>query len=429
MSVVRLLPRQPVQGEIVDIATDKSMSHRAAILSLLCSKPSRVRGFLRAEDTLHTLQIAKNLGLGVQENDDELILTSPKALVEPACVLDCGNAGTAMRLFCGLLAGVQGSFFVLDGDCYLRARPMQRVIAPLSQMGAQIWGRKGDSLAPLAVRGGALQATSYRSPVASAQVKSAFVLAALRANGECEFVEPELSRDHTEKMLQAMGATFSCDKGILRIVPLESPLEPLDITIPSDPSSAFFFAVAAAIVPDSEIVLRNVLLNPTRIEAYQVLRKMGAQITFNKIPNAYDDVGDICVRYGGQLTAIDVSERIAWLIDEIPALAVAMACAKGKSRLTGAKELRVKETDRIAAVATNLRACGISVRELSDGFEIDGGDVQAATCDSFGDHRIAMSFAILGLLVPMTITDSGAMAVSFPTFLNLLSRFGMIEES
>ncbi len=156
---------------------------------------------------------------------------------------------------------------------------------------------------------------------------------------------------------------------------------------------------------------------------------MGAQISFHAIPNAYDDVGDIHIRYGGQLAAVDVSERIAWLIDEIPALAVAMACAKGKSRLTGAKELRVKETDRIAAVATNLRACGISVHELPDGFEIDGGRVQAATCDSFGDHRIAMSFAILGLLVPMTITDSGAMAVSFPTFLNLLSRFSMIEES
>lgn len=429
MSVVRLLPRQPVRGEITDIATDKSISHRAAILSLLCSKPSRVRGYLRAEDTLHTLQIAKNLGLKVQENDDELILTPPKAIAEPACILDCGNAGTAMRLFCGLLAGAQGRFFVLDGDCYLRSRPMRRVVAPLAQMGAQIWGREGDSLAPLAVRGSALRAADYESPVASAQIKSAFVLAALQADGACTFAEPELSRDHTERMLTAMGAKLLRENQTIRISPLQSPLEPLDLEIPSDPSSAFFFAVAAAIVPSSEVVLRNVLLNPTRIEAYQVLRKMGAQISFDKIPNAYDDVGDICVRYGGQLSAVDVGERIAWLIDEIPALAVAMACAKGRSKLTGAKELRVKETDRIAAVATNLRACGISVRELPDGFEIDGGDVRAATCDSFGDHRIAMSFAILGLLVPMTITDSGAMAVSFPTFLHLLSRFGTVEES
>ena len=429
MSVVRLLPREPVRGEIADIATDKSISHRAAILSLLCAKTSRVRGYLRAEDTLHTLQIAKNLGLSVQENDDELILTPPKDIAEPACVLDCGNAGTAMRLFCGLVAGVRGRFFVLDGDCYLRARPMRRVVAPLSQMGAQIWGREGDSLAPLAVRGSALRATNYESPVASAQIKSAFVLAALQADGECVFAEPELSRDHTERMLTAMGAKLLRENQTIRISPLQAPLEPLDLEIPSDPSSAFFFAVAAAIVPGSEIVLRNVLLNPTRIEAFEVLRKMGAQISFDAIPNAYDDVGDICVRYGGRLSAIDVSERIAWLIDEIPALAVAMACAKGTSRLTGAKELRVKETDRIAAVATNLRACGISVQELPDGFLIEGGDVRAATCDSFGDHRIAMSFAILGLLVPMTITDSGAMAVSFPTFLHLLSRFGVVEES
>ena len=255
------------------------------------------------------------------------------------------------------------------------------------------------------------------------------MLAALQADGECVFAEPELSRDHTERMLTAMGAKLLRENQTIRISPLQAPLEPLDLEIPSDPSSAFFFAVAAAIVPGSEIVLRNVLLNPTRIEAFEVLRKMGAQISFDAIPNAYDDVGDICVRYGGRLSAIDVSERIAWLIDEIPALAVAMACAKGTSRLTGAKELRVKETDRIAAVATNLRACGISVQELPDGFLIEGGDVRAATCDSFGDHRIAMSFAILGLLVPMTITDSGAMAVSFPTFLHLLSRFGMVEES
>ncbi|MDE7447480.1 MAG: 3-phosphoshikimate 1-carboxyvinyltransferase, partial [Helicobacter sp.] len=260
MNVVRLLPREPVRGEIADIATDKSISHRAAILSLLCAKTSRVRGYLRAEDTLHTLQIAKNLGLSVQENDDELILTPPKDIAEPACILDCGNAGTAMRLFCGLLAGVQGRFFVLDGDCYLRARPMRRVVAPLVRMGAQIWGREGDSLAPLAVRGSALCATNYESPVASAQIKSAFVLAALQADGECVFAEPELSRDHTERMLTAMGAKLLRENQTIRISPLQAPLEPLDLEIPSDPSSAFFFAVAAAIVPGSEIVLRNVLL-------------------------------------------------------------------------------------------------------------------------------------------------------------------------
>lgn len=428
MSVVRLLPKKPVQGEIANIATDKSISHRAAILSLLSAKPSRVRGYLRAEDTLHTLQIAQNLGLSVQENGDELILTPPKSIVEPACVLDCGNAGTAMRLFCGFLAGVKG-FFVLDGDCYLRARPMRRVVAPLEQMGAQIWGRANHSLAPLAIHGSTLRAATYQSPVASAQIKSAFVLAALHSDGECVFGEPELSRDHTERMLRAMGAKLVQENQKIRIRPLESPLEPLDLEIPSDPSSAFFFAVAAAIVPDSEVVLRNVLLNPTRIEAFEVLRKMGAEICYTKIPNPYDDVGDISVRYGGQLSAVSVSENIAWLIDEIPALAVAMACAKGVSKLTGAKELRVKETDRIAAVATNLRACGIDVRELDDGFEIIGGNAQSATCDSFGDHRIAMSFALLGLLVPMTITNSAAIAVSFPTFLSILGRFSAVEES
>ncbi len=264
----------------------------------------------------------------------------------------------------------------------------------------------------------------YESPIASAQVKSAMILAALRAKGKCEYTEPHLSRDHTERMLRGMGAQVvsKIDKEVrIFIEPLKKPLEPLEITIPADPSSAFFFAVAAAIIPGARVRLVDVTLNPTRIEAYRVLERMGAYVELVQKEDRYEPIGDIIVE-GRALRAVEVGENIAWLIDELPALAIAMAVAEGTSIVKNAKELRVKESDRIKSVVENLRACGIEVEEFEDGYAITGGKLESATIQSYGDHRIAMSFAIAGLLADMKIVDIDCIATSFPNFIEILEK-------
>jgi len=420
---MRRLKVEPAKAfELVcdEIAADKSISHRCAMFALLSDKESRIRGFLRAEDTLNTLKIVQMLGAKVDDDGVEICITPPERINEPDDVLDCGNSGTGMRLFCGLLSAVPGHF-VLTGDKYLRRRPMRRVTGPLGKIGAKIDGREEGNLAPLAIRGRELKAFEYESPIASAQVKSAMILAALRADGISSFKEPELSRDHTERMLKGMGAQIESGESVT-IHPLQKPLEPLDIDVPSDPSSAFFFAVAAAIVPDSRVVIKNVTLNPTRIEAYEVLKRMGAKIELIQKENRYEPIGDIEVIYNGPLRGVEVSERIAWLIDELPALAIAMACAEGVSAVKNAAELRVKESDRIGCVVAGLRKCGITCREFEDGYEIEGGKLQPAVIDSCGDHRIAMSFAIAGLVAGMEIEDTACIETSFPNFVALLSR-------
>ncbi|RAX57690.1 3-phosphoshikimate 1-carboxyvinyltransferase [Helicobacter monodelphidis] len=425
MSSLKISPKVSIQGEFTRIATDKSISHRCAIFSLLAKERSVVRGYLEAEDTLNTLKIAQSLGLSVEKNADEWYFSPPKkGIVEPSNVLDCGNAGTAMRLYCGLLSAVNGHF-VLNGDRYLNMRPMKRVVTPLRDIGARIQGREDGNFAPLSILGMPLKGFSYRSPIASAQVKSAMILAALQGNEECEYYEPEKSRDHSERILRGMGANIQeIEKGI-RISPSRS-LLPLEIDIPSDPSSAFFFAVAAAITPHSEILLKNVLLNPTRIEGFEVLRRMGANVSYTYRDNPYDMVGDIYVKYA-PLHGIEVCDFIPSLIDEIPALAIAMAQAQGESRISNATELRVKECDRIKAVVQNLSACGIQAEEYPDGFRIVGGEFKSAELDSFGDHRIAMSFALVGLICPIVMHSSEAMNVSFPHFAELLSQSAIIQ--
>ncbi|WP_456431339.1 3-phosphoshikimate 1-carboxyvinyltransferase, partial [Nitratifractor sp.] len=272
MKTVRVAAaRNPFDLLCDDIAPDKSISHRSAMFALLSDRPSRVKNYLRGEDTLATLSIVRSLGVAVEEEDEGAIrIVPPERIVEPEEILDCGNAGTAMRLFCGLLAGVEGSF-VLTGDRYLRRRPMRRVVDPLRKIGAAIDGREGGNLAPLHIRGGALEPFEYHSPVDSAQVKSALILAALRAKGTCRYKENFLSRDHTERMLLGMGAELrKAEEGWIEIEPLAKPLKPLDLRIPADPSSAFFFAVAAAIVPGSVVRFTEISLNPTRIEAFRV---------------------------------------------------------------------------------------------------------------------------------------------------------------
>jgi 3-phosphoshikimate 1-carboxyvinyltransferase len=415
-------------AQIADIAPDKSISHRAAMFALLSDRPSRIRNFLTGEDTLNTLAIVEQLGAQVTHREDgQIEITPPRELQEPDDVLDCGNAGTGMRLFCGLLSGVEGSF-VLSGDRYLRSRPMRRVTDPLRRIGAHIDGRQEANLAPLHIRGGNLEAFVYDSPIDSAQVKSALILAALRAGGASRYREKLLSRDHTERMLRGMGAAITTDaEGWIEIAPMTAPLDPLDITVPADPSSGFFFAVAAAIVPGSDVTIRHVTLNPTRIEAYNVLARMGASVTLIEHEDRYEPVGDIRIAYGGKLRAVEVDTRIAWLIDELPALAIAMAAADGVSRVRNAAELRVKESDRIASVLAGLGAAGIETEEYEDGYAIVGGSFRPATIDSFGDHRIAMSFSIAGLLCGMRIEDTACVETSFPNFYTLLNQFTKVH--
>jgi 3-phosphoshikimate 1-carboxyvinyltransferase len=406
---------------IDNIASDKSISHRCAMFSLLSDQTSYIKNFLQGEDTLDSLKIAQKLGAIVEQNGKDVTITPPKELKEPDDILDCGNAGTGMRLYAGLLSGIKGSF-ILTGDKYLRSRPMNRVVKPLRDIGAKIDGREDGNKAPLHIRGGDLKPFKYHSPIDSAQVKSALILAALQAKEPSFYKEDLLSRDHTERMLKGMGVDISTNQdGWIKIVPISKKLKPLNITVPTDPSSAFFFAVAAAIVPNSKVVLKNVTLNPTRIEAYEILRKMGAKITYIKSEDIYEPMGDIIVEYS-PLKSITVEKNIAWLIDELPALSIAMSCANGTSIVKNAKELRVKESDRISSVITALNSCGIKTTEQEDGYTITGAKLKSATINSHGDHRIAMSFAIAGLLCDMKIEDTQCIDTSFPNFMEIIDK-------
>ncbi|MBP1680597.1 MAG: aroA [Proteobacteria bacterium] len=427
MKTLHVNPKASFEFTTDQIASDKSISHRCAIFSLLSDKPSRVKNYLPAEDTMCTLSIVQSLGATVETAEDgTLTITPPASIVEPPLILDCGNSGTAIRLLMGFLSSCKG-FFVLYGDKYLCSRPMRRVADPLRSIGAQIDGRNNGNYAPLGIRGETLKAFHYESKIASAQVKSALILAALQADGVSTFSEPELSRDHSERMLRGMGANVISEGLKVTIHPQTKPLNSLYITVPSDPSSGFFFAVAAAINIGSKVTLHNMLLNPTRIEAYKVLERMGAGVEFIEKESLYESVGDIVIT-GKVLQGVEVSENISWLIDELPALSIAFACANGKSLVKNAQELRVKESDRISSVVNNLRLCAIAVEEFEDGYEVSGGVLQSATINSFGDHRIAMSFAIAGTKTAMKIEDIDCINTSFPNFIELLSQIGNVNQ-
>ncbi len=413
----------PFNIVIDNIASDKSISHRCAMFSLFSDKPSTIKNYLRGEDTMDSLRIAEKLGATVEDDKKTgiITITPPKTLSEPDDILDCGNAGTGMRLYAGLLAGIEGSF-ILTGDKYLRSRPMKRVADPLRNIGASIDGRENGNKAPLHIRGAKLDSFKYHSPIDSAQIKSALILAGIQSDQKSYYKEDLLSRDHTERMLNGMGATIHTNEdGWIEIEPLKGKLKPLNITVPTDPSSAFFFAIAAAITPNSKVTLKNVTLNPTRIEAYKILEKMGTKVSYIKTEDVYEPIGDIVIEYN-ELNGVTVDSNIAWLIDELPALSIAMSIANGKSTVKNAKELRVKESDRISAVVNNLQKCGVSYTEFEDGYEIDGNStLKQATINSHGDHRIAMSFAVAGLLCGMTIEDTQCIETSFPNFSDILS--------
>jgi 3-phosphoshikimate 1-carboxyvinyltransferase len=347
-------------------------------------------------------------------------------LKEPDDVLNAGNSGTTARLLLGVLAG-QSFYSVLTGDGSLRRRPMGRVSGPLTEMGARFWGRAEDSLLPLSIRGGGLRPLSYRSPVASAQVKSAVLLAGLFAYGETAVLEPERSRDHTERMLAAFGARVEINVNEARVAGMPALAGRL-VRVPGDISSAAFFLVAASIIPGSDLTIRNVGINPTRTGVLDVLEEMGGRLEYlNRREESGEPVADIRVR-AAELHGVEVGgDVIPRLIDELPVLAVAALFARGKTVIRDAVELRVKETDRIAAMAGELGILGAEVEERQDGFEIQGGrPVSGGIVRSHGDHRVAMSLCVAALAAqsPVSLDSPECIAISYPTFFETLGALG-----
>ncbi len=405
---------------------DKSISHRVAILGALAEGSMDVQNFLCSEDCLNTLRAMQQLGAEVQwtaEGSTDFRLTGTAMLPQAAKQdIDCGNSGTGMRLMAGLMAGLPFST-CLFGDHSLSSRPMKRIIDPLSLMGAQIeaCGEKS-GCAPLQITGATMNPIHYDLPMASAQVKSAVLLAGLLAEGETSVHQPAITRDHTERLLAHFDVPCTTSADGLDVA-VQGPvhIKAKDITIPADISSAAFWLVAASIVPGSDLTLKNVGLNPTRDAIVHVLKRMGADIMITvSDAEAKEPYGDIRVRYTGELVATEVfPAEVPNLIDEIPVLTVAAAFAKGTTKIRNAKELRVKESDRIATTAGNLRAMGALVEEFSDGMEITGGaPLHGAVLDSFGDHRIAMSFLMAGLCADgeTTLLHCENINTSYPSF-------------
>lgn len=413
-----------LQGELTPPG-DKSISHRALIMSCLAEGQSTVEGLLVSEDVLATASACRQLGMTMRKEGGVLLIdgVGGAGLSAPDAPLDMGNSGTAMRLLAGVLAA-QPFRSSLIADPSLSGRPMNRIVHPLSLMGARIETAE-DGTPPLTIDGNpGLQGISYQSPIASAQVKSCLLLAGLYAQGETTVSEPLKSRDHTEKMLPVFGVRLRGGCGVSG----GSKLKGADIHVPADISSSAFFMVAAALVPDSDLLLRNVGLNETRDGIIHVLEAMGADITIHDRRRfGEEDVGDVRVRYAGRLRGIDIpAELVPSLIDELPVILALSAVAEGTTRLRGAAELRVKESDRIAVMSNGLRTLGVSLTEYPDGVDIEGGAITSGRVDGAGDHRCAMSFAILGQVAPSELQVSGAenISTSYPAFSEDLDRAG-----
>ena len=418
-----------VQGKIA-VPGDKSISHRALMLGAIATGETTIAGLLLGEDPCSTASCFQAMGAEISPLNTEKVTVKGIGLgnlQEPMDVLNAGNSGTTIRLMLGLLASHPDRFFTVTGDSSLRSRPMSRVIKPLQQMGAQIWGRKANSLAPLAVRGQQLKPHHYHSPIASAQVKSCLLLAGLMTDGKTTITEPSLSRDHSERMLQAFGAQLAIDPET-HSVSIFGPatLQGQQIIVPGDISSAAFWLVAASILPGSELVIENVGINPTRTGVLEVLEQMGANITLeNERIATGEPVADLRVRHSLLKACTIAGDLIPRLIDEIPILAVAALFAQGTTIIRDAAELRVKESDRLAVVASQLNRMGAKITELPDGLEITGGTPLGGTeVDSYTDHRIAMSLAIAALMAKnkTTIHRAEAAAVSYPGFISTLQQ-------
>lgn len=418
-----------LQGSI-RVPGDKSISHRALMLGSLASGETTISGLLLGEDPRSTANCFRALGAEISELNTELVKVQGVGigqLQEPIDILDAGNSGTTMRLMLGILASHPDRFFTVTGDNSLRSRPMSRVVKPLQEMGAKIWGRKGNTLAPLAIQGQKLQPIHYHSAIASAQVKSCILLAGLMAEGKTTVTEPALSRDHSERMLQAFGAEISVDRDTCSVtVTGPAQLHGQNVIVPGDISSAAFWLVAGAIVPNSELLIENVGVNPTRTGILEILEIMGADIQLeNQRLVAGEPVADLRVRYSSLKACTIAGDVIPRLIDEIPILAVAAIFAEGTTIIRDAAELRVKESDRLAVMAQQLTQMGAKITELPDGMEITGGTpLHGTDVDSHTDHRVAMSLAIAALNAAGTTTihRAEAAAISYPNFTATLQK-------
>jgi 3-phosphoshikimate 1-carboxyvinyltransferase len=432
MSHLVVRPGAPLRGE-AHLPGDKSISHRVLLLGAIAEGLTSVRNFLPAGDCLATLRAVRALGIEAEAPSPTAVVVRGRGLHglrEADDVLDCARSGTTMRLLAGLLAG-QPFTSVLGGDAQLRRRPMSRIAEPLRQMGATVLGRDGGRLPPLTIEGGGLQGIDYRLPVASAQVKSALLLAGLFAKGETTLHVPGPARDHTERLLQAMGCDLTQDPRCkMQDLVLQPPtrLVPLDLIVPGDFSSAAFLAVAATLVPGSQITLRGVGVNPTRTGLLEVLAAMGAEI---EVQRTHDEGGesaaDLAVR-AAELAGVEVGgEVVVRAIDELPLLAVAASQAQGETVLRDAGELRVKETDRIAVTVGELRRLGADIEDKPDGFVVGGPTrLQGAMVRSHGDHRLAMALCIAGLVArgETRVEGTDCIADSFPGFAQALAGLG-----
>ena len=420
-------PADALQGEVT-VPGDKSISHRAIMLGSIARGVTRVHGFLDGEDCLATLKAFQSMGVRIERHEAQEVVihgVGKKGLKKPLASLDCGNSGTSMRLLAGILSA-QAFDSELSGDESLNKRPMERIRRPLLQMGADISASEGRP--PLLIRGGqSLRGITYEMPEASAQVKSCLLLAGMYATGETRVIEPVLARDHTERMLASFSYPIKREDNLL-IINSSSECVGTDITVPGDISSAAFFIVAATLIPHSELLIKNVGVNSTRTGLLHILKRMGANITIsNRRQCGEEPIADLYVRHA-KLHGIVIPEAIVpAAIDEFPVLFIAAACAEGQTILHGAKELRCKESDRIAVMVDGLNRLGVEAKALDDGIFIRGGTLQGGEVNSQHDHRIAMAFAIAGAIAtsPVTIKHCDNVSTSFPSFVALANQINL----
>ncbi len=421
---MKLTVRKPAKADgTIKVSGDKSISHRALLIGAIANGETKIKGFSQGGDCRSTLNCLKSLGADIKVAGDCIIIQGRglKGFIEPDNVLDCGNSGTTMRMLSGLLSG-QNFASVLTGDDSLRNRPMKRVIEPLTKMNARIWSRSGDR-APLSILGNSLRSIEYALPVASAQIKSALIFAGMQAEGITVIEEPVMTRDHTERMLIEFGAVLERAGNRIKIEPGDS-LNGREILVPGDISSAAFFIVLASIMPESRITIQNTGVNPTRAGIIQAMQSMGADIiSANADQVGKEPIADLIIT-SKNLQGIEIKgEIIPTLIDELPVIAVAATQAQGKTVISDAGELRVKETDRIKAIVQEMRKMGAVIQERKDGFVVEGPcDLHGAVCTSYNDHRIAMALSIAGLNAggETIIENAECIDISFPEFIPLI---------
>lgn len=417
-------PKKGLNGEL-HVPGDKSISHRAVMFGSVAEGKTVIHNFLLGEDCLSTIECFRKLGVDIQVRDGEVIVSGGgwNHLKEPQDILDVGNSGTTTRLIMGILAG-RPFHAILIGDDSIAKRPMKRVTEPLKMFGTKIDGRSEGNYTPLSIRGGGLKGITYKLPVASAQVKSALLLAGLQAEGKTEIQEPEKTRNHTEKMIIEFGGHIERHGDTIKVKGGQA-LKGTEVYVPGDISSAAFFMVAAAIVPNSRVLLKNVGLNETRVGIVEVMKKMGASIEIMESSKSGEPIGDILVQ-SSDLTGIEIGgELIPSLIDEIPVIALLASQAKGKTLIKDAEELKVKETNRIDAIVQELGKLGADIQGTEDGMIIEGKTpLHGGEVHSWGDHRIGMTLAVASLITNSDVYLEGADAVniSYPTFFEHINK-------